>query len=129
MVTTDDIFFDPKYNKEMNRIIKILRGMRQRCYNPKDAHYRWYGAKGITICEEWRTGEKGEEAFVEWAVQNGYMPTLTIDRIDSNGNYEPSNCRWVSKSENSWKKKDKDEYDRLHEMCLSYLRKQYPEWV
>lgn len=129
MVSVEEIFFDPKYNKEMNRIINILRGMRQRCYNPKDAHYRWYGARGITICDEWMDGKAGEEAFVEWAIQNGYLPTLTIDRIDPDGNYEPGNCRWATPSENSFKIKDKEEFDRLHEFTVMNLKKKYPDWA
>jgi len=129
MITVEEMFFNPKYTKETKRIINILRGMRQRCCNPNDAHYRWYGGKGITICDEWMNGEAGEEAFVEWAIQNGYLPTLTIDRIDPEGNYEPSNCRWATKSENSFKIKDKAAFDQLHEFSVNNLKRKYPEWA
>ena len=86
--------------------------MKQRCYNPKHDHYKYYGARGITICDEWLNPEiihlgcrgrftKGYQAFKEWALENGYADNLTIDRIDVNGNYEPSNCRWITLKEQS----------------------------
>ena len=58
--------------------------MKQRCYNPKNQHYKWYGAKGITLCEEWM-GEDGVSRFMEWALNNGYEEHLSIDRLDSAG--------------------------------------------
>ena len=72
--------------------------MNQRCFNPNSASYKNYGAKGIEVCEEWK-GRKGFDAFYKWSIENGYNDTLTIDRIDVNGNYEPSNCRWVTQKE------------------------------
>ena len=82
------------------RLYKILSGMKSRCCNPNDKHYKWYGGKGITVCEEW-SGENGVQMFIEWALNNGYEENLSIDRINSDGNYEPSNCRWVTVSTNS----------------------------
>ena len=67
--------------------------MKQRCYNPRDKHYKWYGSKGVKVCSEWLNNV---EEFVEWALNNGYKPGLTLDRIDSNGDYTPSNCRFIT---------------------------------
>ena len=73
--------------------------MKDRCYNPKDKAYKNYGERGIHICDEWLNDFK---SFETWSMENGYQDNLTIDRIDVNGNYEPSNCRWVDmKTQNS----------------------------
>lgn len=69
--------------------------MKGRCLNPKVREYKWYGAKGVTVCVEWLDFQ----AFHDWAVANGYRDDLTIDRKDVNGNYCPENCRWLSKAE------------------------------
>ena len=74
--------------------------MRHRCYSPKNASYKYYGKRGIIICDEWKDSYK---VFKKWALSNGYRPGLTIDRIDPKGSYEPSNCQWLTKSENSRK--------------------------
>lgn len=69
------------------------KNMKARCYSKNHMYYNNYGGRGITICEEWRTSY---EAFKKWAVDNGYEEELTIDRKENDGNYEPSNCRWVT---------------------------------
>ena len=84
---------------ENRRILHdTLRRMKSRCYDPKNNRYDRYGGRGIKICDEWL---KDTESFCAWSLSNGYKEGLTIDRIDVNGNYEPSNCRWVSKLEQS----------------------------
>lgn len=78
------------------RLYGIWRGAIDRCENPKTEQYHNYGGRGIKICQEWR---ESPQAFCEWAMANGYADNLTLDRIDSNGDYEPSNCRWITMSE------------------------------
>lgn len=68
-------------------------GMITRCYNPKYDNYSRYGGRGIKICDEWLYDF---EAFYHWSIENGWKPGLQIDRINTDGNYEPSNCRYVS---------------------------------
>ena len=82
------------------KINKTYQNMKSRCYNPNSSKYYLYGGKGIKICE--LNKETGFINFYSWAMQNGYKEGLTIDRIDSDKDYEPSNCRWATyKEQNS----------------------------
>ena len=99
------------HSKELDRLRRIHGGMKQRCYNQKSAAYGNYGGRGISICEEWHDREK----FIDWALSNGYRNDLSIDRINVNGKYEPSNWRsagWETQYQNrrprsEWKKQEK----------------------
>lgn len=83
-----------KHGHGGERIYRIWVHMRERCEKPNVREYEHYGGRGITVCDEWKNNF---EPFYEWAITHGYEESLTIDRIDTNGNYEPSNCRWSTK--------------------------------
>lgn len=88
-----------KHNYYGTRLYKIYTGMKQRCLNSNDKRYIDYGGRGIKICKEWLDSKNGVLNFCNWAKANGYRNDLTIDRIDNNGNYEPSNCKWSTYKE------------------------------
>lgn len=75
------------------RLYWIWHSMVSRCENPKHKHYKYYGGKGIQICEGWHKFT----TFRDWALLNGYKEYLTIDRINGDKNYEPTNCRWATR--------------------------------
>lgn len=81
------------------RLYRIWQNMLNRCRNKNSERYRAYGARGISVCEEWTQFPP----FYEWAIKNGYADDLTIDRIDVDGNYVPENCQWITAEENSRK--------------------------
>lgn len=85
---------------ENHKLKHIFDGMIDRCYNKESKTFHWYGEKGVTICDEWLDNPK---SFEQWAMSNGYTDGLTIDRKESNGNYCPENCRWITLEENSRK--------------------------
>jgi hypothetical protein len=73
------------------------RGMRGRCTDPSNIGWQYYGGKGIKVCDEWQDFA----VFQRWALANGFKPELTIERIDSDRDYEPDNCEWITGGENS----------------------------
>lgn len=89
-----------------SRLWRIWNSMKQRCENPNAISYKYYGEKGISVCEDWTVFKN----FCAWALNNGYAENLSIDRIDGNGNYEPSNCRWATNKE----QQNHTSYNRLY---------------
>ena len=100
----------------------VFAQMRYRCNNPNCKAYKWYGAKGIKV--KWNSSKD----FIDWALSNGYREGLTIDRIDTTGNYEPSNCQWISREDNTVKSAIRGSnnsnvvvsVDEASEMCEAY---------
>lgn len=90
-------------NGKVARIYRIWSQIKTRCFNSNDGHFANYGGRGITICKEWLTDFK---AFYDWSMANGYSDELTIDRINVDGNYEPSNCRWATNAEQNRNKRN-----------------------
>lgn len=79
------------------RLYVIWEKMLNRCRNSKNKDYKYYGGRGISICKEWTK----HEVFQKWAIASGYNDTLTIERINNDKNYEPSNCKWIPHGQQS----------------------------
>lgn len=95
--------------KSYTRLYNIWRTMKSRCFNPNNPQYKNYGGRGITVCKAW---DNSFEVFEKWALSHGYTDNLTIDRIDNNGNYTARNCQWITRSENSSKRKEDNKKPR-----------------
>jgi transcriptional regulator with XRE-family HTH domain len=103
----------PAYeDKKHVRLYRIWTHIKQRCYNVNHDAYHRYGGRGIKVCSAWKDGYL---SFKEWALNNGYKTDLTIDRIDNDGNYEPKNCQWITKGQNT----KKGSIDKRNSQCLT----------
>lgn len=91
------------HNLSHTRIYRSWHHMKSRCYNKRDASYERYGARGITVCDEWKDNFK---AFYDWSYFHGYNDTLTLDRIDNSLGYSPSNCRWITNKQQQRNKRN-----------------------
>ena len=101
------------------RLYTIWSGMKSRCSNPKSTCYDRYGGRGITVCDDWNSDFV---AFREWAWANGYNDELSIDRIDNDGNYEPSNCRWATREVQA------NNTSTNHQITINDTTKTIAEW-
>lgn len=97
-----------KHNMSRTRLYHIWNSMKQRCSNPNAISYKYYGQKGVKVCDEWANEF---QAFHDWAMSNGYSDNLTIDRKDNDGDYCPENCRW---STNKVQQNNRNAYNRLY---------------
>lgn len=94
-----------KHGMAKTRIWNIYQNMVRRCNNENEPAYKNYGGRGISVCDEW-TGDDGMKRFFEWSFENGYRDDLEIDRINVDGNYEPSNCRWATSKQQNRNRRD-----------------------
>lgn len=96
-------------------------GMKTRCYNENHESYKHYGGRGISVCDEW-LGKNGFLEFNKWAIENGWNEGLTIDRIDNDKGYSPSNCRWVKHAEQVKNRRNMKLYDYYGKtLCLKEI--------
>lgn len=107
--------------KSKHPLYRKWSGMITRTTNKKEDRYKNYGGRGISVCDEWKNNFI---AFYDWAMENGYKKGLSIDRINNDGNYEPSNCQWLTMKENSIKDRT-SEYVKKYkskEICEIYIK-------
>lgn len=108
-----------KHGLRHTRLFSIWSNMLTRCTNCNADSYKWYGAKGITVCDEWRNDFK---SFYDWAMANGYSDNLTIDRIDNSKGYYPDNCHW------STEKTQANNRTSNHLITIGGVTKTLTEW-
>ena len=129
MIRYNDSLGRESHRKTKTRLYKIWIGMKSRCYYKRTESYKNYGKRGIKVCDEWL---HSYNAFSEWALQNGYDDSLTIDRIDPDGNYCPENCRWTTMSIQEFNKRMSSKntsgttgvsYNKAMKKWVAYIRK------
>ena len=90
------------HGDRQTRLYKIWIDMRQRCSNPNNSAYKNYGDRGIRVCSEWND----YQVFKEWAMGNGYDENLTIERVDVDGGYNPDNCKWITRKDQGFNRRN-----------------------
>ncbi len=111
------------HGKTNTILFGVWSGIRKRCYLKSNPSYKRYGERGIKMCRKWKSNFF---AFYSWALNNGYKKGLSIDRIDNNGNYEPSNCRFITIEENSrWKSTTRLDWDKVSKIRKLYSSGNY----
>lgn len=104
--------------RSKTKIYGVWRSMFQRCTNPNHIYYENYGGRGIDVCEEW----KNSDTFITWAKSNGYKENLTIDRINNDLGYSPSNCHWATKKQQENNKRNN------HLITIDGVTKNITQW-
>lgn len=102
------------HGESSNHLYYVWRGIINRCYNIKAENYKNYGGRGIAVCEEW----KNLKTFLKWAEQSNYKEGLTIERINVNGNYEPSNCTWIPAKDQAKNRRPRSEWNTNLEIIV-----------
>ena len=92
-----------KHKMTGTKLYNTWTHMKSRCFNSNDKHYKDYGGRGITVCDEWKDNF---QSFFDWSMSNGYADNLTIDRKNNNGNYSPENCAWSTNKEQQRNKRN-----------------------
>lgn len=109
--------YDEETRKKITRLQHIYYHIKQRCYDKNRVAYKYYGERGIKMCDEWL---ENTHNFINWAFENGYKDELTIERINVNGDYEPNNCKWITLREQGYNKTNSRLYTINGETkCLS----------
>ena len=109
-----------KHGGKGTKLYEVWCSMKARCFNPNNKNFKAYGGRGIFVCDEWK---ESFALFRNWAYENGYKQGLTLDRIDNNKSYEPSNCRWATMREQA--------NNQNHTLKIEYKGKIKPltEWA
>lgn len=113
--------FKKTHGMSGTKIYYVWHDMKSRCEKKTHKHFRHYGGRGISVSSEWSSFD----SFIKWALANGYKEGLTIDRIDNNGNYEPSNCRWTTWSVQINNRSNTIYYEAFGERmpCIYFVKK------
>lgn len=111
-----------RHGEKNTRLYSVWAGIKNRCLNPNDPTYKYYGKRKIKLCREWLN----YTPFRDWALANGYTDKLTIDRIDNDGNYESKNCHFIPRAENARKtRRTKLSFAKARQIRIQYATGQY----